>query len=532
MAAILPAVNIESEKAQASFFLPYQLRWIKDRARKRIWEKSVRIGATFADAFSACSDRILFAKRNYLFQTKDLRSAIEYMETCMQFAEVFNFTRSIVSHGMDEMTVEGVDEAGKKFTQDVKFGVIKFDNGSRILAFSSNPLAMAVYEGDVGLDEYAKAVNAEKLWETAQGRIRMGYRIAAWSAHNGTDTLFYQFVREAAAGKGEWSHHKTTIVDAVNDGLVERINSWRGTTFTRGSYIAAAKSDAILPEIYEQTYMCNPQGSTSAIVGWNYIVACQRSYRIPRAHFEHSQVVAMFGEATSTTKLSRAARIEGFIREHFAPLFAENKHHALGFDVAASGHGDLASIWIDTKYGTERRLSGLFTCRTEDWDFLEAVVAAFMRGVPSITGRGDETGLGKQICWNMARDFRDRFEGVNFSASKSDIFTLLMGQLASAEKVMPSHIEDGHDVYADVHQDIFGMRKATIGGRLVFSCTKNVLNPVSHGDIACSAALASDAGRNEAKEMTASSNKADGASRGMFGGRGHQPISGGRLAGV
>jgi len=50
---------------------------------------------------------------------------------------------------------------GEPFTVEVKFQYLRFDNGSRIIAFSSNPYAMAVFGGDVGLDEFAKHPRAE-----------------------------------------------------------------------------------------------------------------------------------------------------------------------------------------------------------------------------------------------------------------------------------------------------------------------------------------------------------------------------------
>src|SRR5205807_8523850 len=94
-----------------------------------------------------------------------------------------------------------LDENGRPsaLTEEVKVGVIKFDNGSRIIAFSANPQAMAVYGGDVGLDEFAKHPNARLLWETAQGRITWGYDLAVWSSHDGEDTLFNEFAQEARA---------------------------------------------------------------------------------------------------------------------------------------------------------------------------------------------------------------------------------------------------------------------------------------------------------------------------------------------
>jgi phage FluMu gp28-like protein len=116
----------------------------------------------------------VFKGRDYLFATKDYASALEYVRQRYKFAEIFDLTRSIVSHGEEHLSVNRLDERGRpsSFTEDVKIGVIKFDNGSRIIAFSANPQAMAVYGGDVGLDEFAKHPNARLLWETAQGQRR------------------------------------------------------------------------------------------------------------------------------------------------------------------------------------------------------------------------------------------------------------------------------------------------------------------------------------------------------------------------
>ena len=114
------------------------------------------------------------------------------------------------------MPVNQLDEHGHPsgVVEQVKVGVIKFDNGSRIIAFSSHPQAMAVYGGDVGLDEFAKHPNAKLLWETAQGRIALGHDLAIWSAHDGEETLFNEFAQEARAacasgllvpaGPGSW----------------------------------------------------------------------------------------------------------------------------------------------------------------------------------------------------------------------------------------------------------------------------------------------------------------------------------------
>src|SRR6266568_3038298 len=212
MPAILPAINLESESSLLRHLMRHQVNWIlaeepihsQGRQAFALAEKSVRIGFTHADGLKNVRKRLRFKKRDYLFATKDYPSALEFMRLCYGFAELLDFTRAVISHGEDYLSVSRLGPDGKPtgFTDEIKVGLIKFDNGSRIIAFSSNPRAMAVHAGDVGLDEFAKHPNPRLLWETAQGRVTWGYDMAVWSAHDGEDTLFNEFAREARAACG------------------------------------------------------------------------------------------------------------------------------------------------------------------------------------------------------------------------------------------------------------------------------------------------------------------------------------------
>src|SRR5947209_15429814 len=170
MPAILPSIKIDSDAMLAQCFMPHQIHWIQAEdaihaTGKPVFalaEKSIRIGWTYADAFKNVRKRLRFKKRDYLFATKDYPSALEYMNLCNEFAGLLNFARSIVSHG--EQLIKPEPSGAGSFTEEIKVGYIKFDNGSRIIAFSANPKAMSVYGGDVGLDEFAKHPNAPLLW--------------------------------------------------------------------------------------------------------------------------------------------------------------------------------------------------------------------------------------------------------------------------------------------------------------------------------------------------------------------------------
>jgi phage FluMu gp28-like protein len=430
--------SLDSDSKLSRHFMPHQLAWIQaEKAihaqRKQaiaLAEKSVRIGWTYADGFKNVRKRLWFKDRDYLFATKDYPSALEYVRQCYKFAEIFNLTNSILSHGEEEMTVNQLDENGRPsgVVEQVKVGIIKFDNGSRIIAFSSNPQAMAVYGGDVGLDEFAKHPNAKLLWETAQGRIALGHDLAIWSAHDGEDTLFNEFAQEARAactsgllvpsGPGFWRlpdpassasnnpifqqptnpwniYFKVTMPDAIKFGLVDFINRARGTILSPLQFLAGCKARARLQEVFEQAYMCNPLGaSTNHIVDWSAIERCRYDYEIHRVHLEHSQIIEKFGEFSPSTATNRAYEIERFLLHSFNKIITTKSKYRLGFDVAASGQGDLAVIYIDEVNGEELSLRALFTCRTEDWDFLKTVLFYFLRMVRNLKAAGDVTGLG------------------------------------------------------------------------------------------------------------------------------------------
>lgn len=493
MTAILPSLNIDSDADTSRHFMRQQVYWINDDSRMRFAEKAVRIGWTFGDGFKNVRKRLRFPNRDYLFATKDQASAIEYVGVCKKFCNIYKLTKSILTHGEDYLKVP-VFRDGKDtgVTEEIKIGFIKFDNGSRILAFSSNPNAMRVFGGDVGLDEFAYHPQPDELWETAQGRITWGYDLGVWSSHNGTDTKFNTFAHEAAAGLRGWSHYRVTFSDALDMGLGDKINAMSGLGWTKEQFIADAKNRAGSDEVYEQAYNCNPTGSASAIVPWSTIELCSKDYTdYERRHMEKAAVLQEFGEFRESNAEERRRQIEGFLRMGFGKHMDRTARHALGFDVAASGQGDLASIYIDSKEGSALRLRSLFTCRTDDWDFLETTLFWFLQRTTDLQAIGDETGLGRQICWRAAKKFPAIFASVNFKTSKHDMGFALMGQLQVAEKQWPSREKD-------IAADFFALRKLYSGGSWKFGEGKNTLNPHSHCDIAWGGAMSTKAATNAA----------------------------------
>jgi phage FluMu gp28-like protein len=490
MPTLLTTPSLDSDRAVAAHFLPYQYHWTNDEHPLRLAEKSVRIGWTYADAFKNVRKRIHCPNRDYLFSTKDYSTAIEFVRTCWDLAELFKVTQYIVYHSETTRRVPRFDAQGRDtgFTDEVKMGLIKFTNRARIMAFSSNPNALRAFGGDVGLDEFAFHPAAEQLWAAASGRATWGYDIGLWSSSNGDTTLFHIFAREAEAGQGGWSYHRVTLLTAVAMGLVEKISSAREAPKTREEFIADCKRRARLPEVFEQEYMCNPRGGTSTIVPWPAIELCQQDYAIERLHLEEARIIELFAEYRPEHQKTREAKIARCLAGAFACCFAHNAKHCLGFDVAASGQGDLAAIYVDEQLADFLQLRMLFTCRTQDWHFLKTVLHTCLKLIPTVTGCGDETGLGRQICWETARVFHNCFFPINFRAEKHDLGFELMNQLCVAGKRFP---RDGKDIAAD----FYALRKTYQGSRWVFSEGANPFSAASHCDIAWAGALSSRAAK-------------------------------------
>src|SRR2546426_9986279 len=129
MSAILPSTKIDSASLLANYFTHYQICWIQaedpfHEAKKQVFalaEKSVRIGWTYADAFKNVRKRLRFKKRDYLFASKDYPSAIEYLRIAYSFAQFYNFTRAVISHGEEHLKVQRLDEHGRptSFTDEI-----------------------------------------------------------------------------------------------------------------------------------------------------------------------------------------------------------------------------------------------------------------------------------------------------------------------------------------------------------------------------------------------------------------------------
>jgi phage FluMu gp28-like protein len=246
------------------YLLPYQTRWLKDKSRIKIWDKSRRIGATYVQALE---DVIECSKGLYdvWFTSSDDSAGEEYIKYCEEWAKKLNTAFKATEQ-------ELLDE-----DKDITVYKVKFKSGKTIHALSSNPKRFRSKGGKVILDEYAFHEDANKMWKAAKPTITWGFPLRILSTHNGMQCKYYQFLQRANAGELPWSVHKTDIYLAVDEGLADKILGRKLTAEERQAWLDEEYDLTGDEATWQEEYCCNPQDENTAWLPYELIAACEDS---------------------------------------------------------------------------------------------------------------------------------------------------------------------------------------------------------------------------------------------------------------
>lgn len=249
---------------EKKYFLPYQIAWLQDNSQIKVWEKSRRIGATYVQAYEDVRDVVLGNVPAVWFSSADESAAKEYIIYCAQWAKLFD---------------KGARDLGEQVLQSdksIKTFTIEFTNGKRINALSSNPKAFRSKGGKVVLDEFAFHNDAVALWKAAKPVITWGFPLRILSTHRGKQSLFYKFVESIKSGKLNWSLHKTTIFDAVEQGLVDKIYKQKTTKEVRDAWLKEQEENSFDRTTWLEEYCCTPVDEATAFLSYEQIFSIER----------------------------------------------------------------------------------------------------------------------------------------------------------------------------------------------------------------------------------------------------------------
>ena len=265
------------------YLLPYQSRWIEDESPIAIGEKSRRIGWTYASAYRAVQRR-LERETDLFYTSADLTAAREFVEQCQRWARAFNEpARDLGDQVIDER-------------EGLRAFVLRFHNGARIVAGSSNPKFFRSKGGDADADEFAFHADQRALLKSMHATAMVwGHQMRVWSTHNGEGSVFNEMCTSA---RGEESRpsltaqtrasgtsaddraphrrvHRVTIFDAVAQGLVERIRGLDAPDeHARREWLEELRASCPDEDTWREEYLCQPSGEQTALLTYDMIRAC------------------------------------------------------------------------------------------------------------------------------------------------------------------------------------------------------------------------------------------------------------------
>lgn len=339
----------------ANVLIPYQRRWVGDRSRVKVWEKSRRVGASYAEALAS----VLEAAKSrdaggqdtfYLSYNKEMTQT--FIRDCAYWAKVFN----VVAEDAEELVLRDED-------RDITVYRIRFASGFSVWGLPSEPRSLRSKQGRVIIDEAAFVDDLPELMKAAFALLMWGGSVSILSTHNGEDNPFNELVKEIRAGVKTYSLHRTTLDDAIADGLYKIIckranppRSW--TKEDEDAWRAGIIAD--YGDGADEELFCIPNRSSGAYLTTAMIEACQ-SEDVPLLTWTPPAP-----DFVDWPELVAATYTKGWFLEHVAPLLSglpDDCAHFAGEDFGRSG--DL-SVFIPATETRDLRLVPPFVLELRD----------------------------------------------------------------------------------------------------------------------------------------------------------------------
>jgi phage FluMu gp28-like protein len=242
-----------------------------------LWDKSRRIGATYADSYKSVRLRNkIDHRRDLWFSSADESAAIEYALYCKQWGDIF---KAAVKEILEELE----DDKGYKFNNYV----CEFPNGSRINCMSSNPRRFRSKGGDVVLDEFDWHDNPGEMLDAAMPATTWGYDLRILTTRNGEGSEFDKLVKKAKKIiNGDldpkkdpvlpWSYHYIPITIAIEQGLAEKIYRLDSVDpEARARLLRECRARSRNDDAFNQEYMCIPSAAASTLIPYDLYQSCE-----------------------------------------------------------------------------------------------------------------------------------------------------------------------------------------------------------------------------------------------------------------
>lgn len=420
-------------KAPRDFFLPYQKKWIEDRSRLKIMEKSRQVGMSWAAAYRLVREQSMRSTRlDAWVSSRDETQARLFLEDCRAFGHILTLA-AIES---------GAETPGS--TPQTKAGTITFAHGTRIHCLSSNADAQAGKRGTRLLDEFALHPDPRNLYNIAYPGITWGGQLEIISTHRGSDNYFNRLIQDVRHGGNakNFSYHRVTLEDALAQGFLHKLQMKLPEDDPRqdmdeADYYNFIQTSCADKESFQQEYLCEPSQDDTAFLTYELITSCE---------YEEG---------------------EDWQREirDFDPRPGAHDLY-LGVDLGRTQ--DYSVFWLLEKVGDVLFTRSITALRDTPFSEQESILYAMLECPHLRRVCIDQSGLGRQFAERAAERFgRHRVEGLSFTAGLKESLAYPVREGFESRKIRIP--EDRH-----LRADLRALRRErTAVGNLRFAAGRN-----------------------------------------------------------
>lgn len=459
----------ERLKAALGIMLPFQRRFIDDRSPGSVWEASRQIGKSFALTFKSILETALSPR------------PIESVYGSASARQVFRSGREMRRH----IKALSLLTEGKLAPDKNNAWLIAFPGDRFLNLVPSNPDTIPGFSGNVYLDEFALHKDDWGIWRAAVPAITRGYGVRVASTHRGTKSKFYGLVKNK-----NYSHHRTSIHDAIKDGLVIRDEEGKIRTIENLRDLVAD------PMVWLEEYELEPQDDATAWLTWELLRAAEDEY-IDATPKWASRLVKLAALAHKHFKLTKSdpAWWQTKSKELTAQLADKGDPLDLGFDIGRTR--DLSVLWLARRTEVARITEVVIPLARMPFRVQRYVLYAVLPHVMRSGGRAciDQSGIGRQLA-EEARDlFGSRVEGIDFgNANKEALAVGLKDILEDYGFLIP--------IDTNISTSLHSVQKfRTSTGLSRFDAERS--DATGHADYFWAAALAVHAGEKPSGGLTA-----------------------------
>lgn len=458
----------ERLKAALGIMLPYQRRFIGDKSAGSVWEASRQIGKSFGLTFKSILETALSSR------------PIESVYGSASARQVFRSGREMRRH----IKALSLLTEGKLAPDKNNAWLIAFPGDRFLNLVPSNPDTIPGFSGHVYLDEFALHKDDWGIWRAAVPAITRGYGVRVASTHRGTKSKFHGLVKNKT-----YSHHRTSIHDAIREGLCLKDEDGNIRT------VDSLRDLVADPMVWLEEYELEPQDDATAWLTWELIRAAEDEYADPAPDW----VGRLLHQAVKARKYFKLAKRdpswwEAKARELTAHLAGIGDPIDLGMDIGRTR--DLSVIWLARRSELARFTLAVIPMSRMPFRVQRYVLYALLPHVMRSGGRAciDQGGIGRQLAEEARDTFGSRVEGIDFTnANKEALAVGLKDVLEDHSFLIP--------IDPDVSRSLHSVQKTrTSTGLSRFDAERS--DATGHADHFWAAALAVHAGETPMNGLT------------------------------